>query len=283
MRRAGFVGAVLLGSVLIVGGLLLVLTRETRRELGAPGDAQWHRVHILGDASTAPSALASQLYLPLVYQAGEAVPTPKATRTGGQVPLPAAILDVDVSSTLALQQQSADGYTLLIEGEVRNDNPVPVTAVRILAEALGAQGSCGRGALAPLGQQEAVLLPGEKWPFSGTLYASCPAQFVRCSATAIQAARAAVRLQPTGCAVGVSTRGNWQLTCRLTNNSPQAIRYPRAVVTLYGPEGSYVAAGLAYASIAQLVPGGSANVVVEIERARSFGWASYVVIGTGEL
>ncbi|NPV07526.1 MAG: hypothetical protein HPY83_06120 [Anaerolineae bacterium] len=165
---------------------------------------------------------------------------------------------------------------------MRNDGPVAVQGVRVLVEGRNGGGSCGRGVLPLLGKAEVVLLPGESWPFSGTLALSCEAATVDLATVAVQTEREPVRLVMEDTAIGVTEAGDWELRGMLRNATTALIAYPRVVLTLRRAGGEYLSSNVAYTALDRLEPGEATPFSVSIAKSRMTGWADFQAVATGE-
>jgi len=231
---------------------------------------------------TVPATPGGLTYVPVVIQGIPVEPTPVATRRPGD-PTPKVKSDsVVVTEALTAQRNTADGPVLEVEGEVTNTGPYPVQGVRVVVEGRNASGSCGRGALTLLGKPEEVLVPGESWPFSGTVGLSCSVQTVNVDTMALQSGALPLRLDLEEVSVGVSAGGGWQLQGTVRNSTSGLVTYPRVVATVRRSDGSYLASGLAYAAASRLPVGGTAPFSITIPMERVTGWAGYSAIATGE-
>ena len=241
-------------------------------------------VRILSTPAPSPTPTLAQeggaaVYLPVIIEGRHVKPTATATAS---VPTAERSDSLVVTSALSVQRASSQGSVLEVEGEVRNDGARAVRSARITVEAWAGDRFCGRGLLTLLGKAEAVLNPGDGWPFAGTVHLKCEAEEVAFQTLAVETEEAPVRLAVEQVAVQVSPEGDWMLTGSLRNLSGVVVSYPRAVLTLRAPDGTYLASGLAYASVAVLRPGDAAPVEVTVARERTDGWASFSVTGTGE-
>ncbi|MHB0877837.1 MAG: FxLYD domain-containing protein [Anaerolineae bacterium] len=222
-------------------------------------------------------------YLPMLIQGLWLAPTPTAT-AGPYNSLPKTMNQgLEVLSARTSQRASGDRYLLEVEGEVRNSGTQRAQSVRVVLVAGYQDRQCGRGVLTLLGQEDTILIPGDVWPFSGSMYMDCSPQEVAFQVVAVDTDTTPLRLAVEGVTVSATSAGDWQLSGTLRNHASVTVSYPRAVVTLHGADGSYVASGLAYAGISALAPGGTATFVVVIPAAKASGWASYAVEGTGEI
>lgn len=232
---------------------------------------------------TLPSGEGVLTYLPMVAQRSDAPATPQATRAPGAPPPATPSQAVDVSYARTSQRSTASGLLLEIEGEVRNGGPRRVQDVRVVMVARGAGGAqCGRGAVTLLGQGNAIVYAGDSWPFAGVLHLECPADEVAFQVVAVETDTTPLRLAIEGGSVGVSAAGDWVLSGSLRNGASVPVAYPRALVTLRAADGTYVAAGLAYAGVSSLSPGGTVPFEVVIPASKATGWASFTAIGVGE-
>jgi len=222
------------------------------------------------------------VYVPIVVQGIPLEPTATATRDAQSQPGSVLSTSVSVVSAISRQRAGPEGTSLEVEGEVRNDGQVAVQAVRVLVEATSENKLCGRGALTLLGKAEAVLAPGDTWPFGGIVYLDSEAEEVAFEVVAVETELMPVRLSVEEATVHVSEEGDWLVSGSLRNSFGQAISYPRVVLTLRAADGSYLASGLAYAGVSTLVAGEVVPFQVTVARDRVQGWASYAVVGTGE-
>ncbi|MGQ9554117.1 MAG: FxLYD domain-containing protein [Anaerolineae bacterium] len=224
----------------------------------------------------------SVVYVPVIVEGRPIEPTAVATRASGPVPVRVPSDALTVTSALTTQRAGASGLVLEVEGEIRNDSAIRVQGIRIIVEAKGSGESCGRGALTLLGKTEAVLAPGDVWPFTGVIHLECSAQEVAFEPTGVETNVSPLLLGVEGAAVGLSATGDWVLSGSLRNSTGLTVAYPRVVVTLRGVGGVYLASGLAYAGVAKLAPGEVTPFQVVVSAARATGWASFTAIGTGE-
>ena len=238
---------------------------------------------MIGVAGTATlPAQGSLIFMPIIRQGQPVEPT--ATATTGAVPRPTRTYaeGIRIVNAVCSESTSQNGVSLSLEGEIRNDSQQNVHALRVIAQAMGESGVCGRGALAPLGQAEAILGAGESWPFNGVISISCPAEQVQLELMGLVTGEAPLRLAVEGASVGVSSSGDWMLTGTLRNTTGAAVTYPRAIVTLNAPDGSYLASGLAYASVTSLAPAATTPFTVVIPAGRASGWHDFAIIATAD-
>jgi hypothetical protein len=272
-------------STILLGLLALALSGCAQVGAQVPTSGQ---VRVLTTAVVATPTLGPtsgpMFYVPLIVQGIPLEPTVTATRRPGDPPPPteAEPESVLVAHSITSQSPSTDGFTLDVEGEVRNNGPVAVQAVRVLVDGRNRGGSCGRGALVLLGKTEAVLQPGEAWPFSGTIGLTCEAETVHLETVAVQTDREPLRLAIEDAAVGVTEAGDWQLRGMVRNTTAYVVAYPRVVLTLRNAQGRYLASSVAYTALEELQPGEATPFSVSVAKARMTGWAGFETVATGE-
>lgn len=220
-------------------------------------------------------------FLPLLIEGMWVPPTPTATPGPYDAPPAGMNQGLEVLSAKTSQRVVGDRYLLQVAGEVCNSGSERAQTIRVVFVASSRGTQCGRGALTLLGQEEAILRPGERWPFSGSLYIDCSADEVAFQVIAVQTDTTPLRLAVEGAAIGATASGDWMLSGVLRNQSSVPVAYPRAVVTLRRSDGAYVASAVAYAGVSSLAPSASAAFTVVISAADASGWAEYAVIGTG--
>jgi len=232
---------------------------------------------------TAGATASPLLYVPVIIQGIPLEPTPVATRRPSDPPPRLPSDSVVVTNAITQQVGTAGGAALQVEGEVINNGPVPVQGVRVIVDARSWSGeTCGRGALTLLGKAEAVVEPGESWPFVGVVALSCGADRVNVNTMALQTGVWPLRVVLEGVSIGVGPNGEWQLKGTMRNDSGALVAFPRVVVTLRGSQGEFLTAAVAYGSAETLEVGQTTPFTVSIPPERTVGWAGYSAIGTGE-
>lgn len=222
------------------------------------------------------------IYAPVVVQGMPMEPTPQATLRPG-APTPALPARGGLETTLiSAEKATGTGLELDVEGEVTNVGTAPIQGVRVLVDGRGHAGSCGRGALTLMGKAEAVLQPGESWPFAGQVALTCATVGVLADTMALETQMPALRLTVLNPEVGMSAEGDWQLRGVLRNDTGTPVAYPRVIITLRAVDDSYLAANQAFTAVSSLAGGAEAPFTVTIPAGRTTGWASYSVLATGE-
>lgn len=287
-RRAGEVGVTVpwwraagLSVLALVASALTGCAGIPPGGVEASGQIRVLSTTVAGTPTLGPTS-GPMLYVPLVLQGLPLEPTPTATRRPGG-PTPSPLTDaVLVAYSTTSQRSSPDGFVLDVEGEVRNDGSMAVQGVRVVVEGRNRSGSCGRGTFSLLGKAEVVLLPGESWPFSGTLGLRCEAETVNLTTVAVQTEREPVRLVMEDTAVGVTEAGDWELRGMLRNPTAAVVAYPRVVLTLRKAGGEYLSSNVAYTALDRLEPGEVTPFAVSIAKSRMTGWADFEALATGE-
>ncbi len=222
------------------------------------------------------------VFVPMVVEGIPLEPTPKATRDPRFGPTGTPSQLVEVAYSVTRQRTTEDGLGLEVEGEVLNPGPGSVQAVRVVVDATGPGGSCGRGALTLLGKSEAIVAAGGRWPFAGVVPLTCAPDHIGFTTVALQTDGVPLQLTAEQASVGVSASGDLLLAGTLRNGTSASVAYPRAVVTIRNADGRYLAGGLAYGEASALAPGATMEFNVTIPRDKTLGWALFDVIGTGE-
>ena len=268
-------------SALALAVLLSFLSACGSRGTGGSSDSAG-LLNITAQVTPTLPPAGSVVYVPVIIEGRPVESTATATRAPGPVPVRVPSGAIKVISALSTQRSAASGLVLEVEGEIRNDSAASVQGLRVVVEARGTGGVCGRGALTLLGKAEVVLSPGGVWPFTGVVYLDCAAQEVAFETMAVETSASPLTVAVEGASVGLSATGEWVLTGSLHNLTDATITYPRVVVTLHGVDGTYLASGLAYAGVAKLAPGETSPFQVSIGATRATGWASFTAVGTGE-
>ena len=204
--------------------------------------------------ATATTRPFSGVYLPLVLDAGQGLPSPTATPLATATPTAAPI--VAAIPVLSSSTYTADTGSRYIVGEVRNDTGHNVELVKITARYFGADDEL-------LGLEFGytlldILTPGQRSPFAITSLVP-PAGYdhytleVEASATEEQPLPGLTIESPE--VESPPLPGSRSISGIVRNGSGDAVEGLQIVATVYDQSGTVVAAGSGYADPAELPVG----------------------------